>query len=652
EDSFFVYAAGLFDIGLVKLYASGDFQWAYTAGTAYDERAMAVETDSDGNVYLGGTFSGTVDFDPGPGVLNLVSVGNEDIFYCKLDSSGNLLWAFSIGGSGNDPCGVIKTDVNKNVYFTGGVSGTVDFDPGPGVYTLSSGSRNAFLLKLDSLGVFDWVARFQNPSAPADVNDLVVTDAGSLYMCGTFSDLTSYNCNGVISTLDASVSGNASYTAHLIKIKETGSFVWSKMIEGSFNLRAHAITAGIQDDVTMGGTFAGHTDMDPGTGVHMFSPSGLSGENDAFALNLDSSGNFQWAAQIGGYEYDRAENLNTDNDGNIYITGWCGAGTDFDPGPGTYYLPYDGNGDIFIVKLDSVGAFIFAKTLATNHGLFTSSIGSAGMYITSRTNNTYMDFDPGPGVYHDITYNSNQTYILKLKPCTPTQAVLHAVACNYYWAPDSISLWMQSGIYICTIPNVSGCDSVITIFLEVYNSPQADFTIFPDTANPHLWYILNQSLGNGPLSYTWDWGDGHSTTGQTPSHIYDTAGYYNICVTVTDTNGCSATYCDSSTYLYKGQGGFVYVNVINSLETESTNQNLALRIYPNPVAEWLVIEYLDPTPAELHIISLTGAVVKQQTIFSGKNQVSLMNLYSGIYIAEVRLQNGICRRGKFVIKNG
>ncbi|MCH2420088.1 MAG: hypothetical protein MK181_09770, partial [Acidimicrobiales bacterium] len=69
---------------------------------------MAV--DSSGNVYTAGSFSGTVDFDPGAGTANLSSNGSEDVFVSKLDSSGNYVWAKNFGVPGPDYGGSAAED--------------------------------------------------------------------------------------------------------------------------------------------------------------------------------------------------------------------------------------------------------------------------------------------------------------------------------------------------------------------------------------------------------------------------------------------------------------------------------------------------------------------------------------------------------------
>jgi hypothetical protein len=138
------------------LLAGGDFVWAKGLGGTGNDYGASITVDSSGNVYAIGKYVGTVDFDPGAGTFNLTSAGGGDIFVTKLDSSGNFVWARSMGGTGNEAGNSLALDSNSNVYLTGKFVGTADFDPGAGTFNLiSTGSDDIFVSKLDSDG--NWV---------------------------------------------------------------------------------------------------------------------------------------------------------------------------------------------------------------------------------------------------------------------------------------------------------------------------------------------------------------------------------------------------------------------------------------------------------------------------------------------------------------
>ena len=97
---------------------------------------MAV--DSSSNIYTTGTFTGTVDFDPGSGTFNLTSGTDQSIFVSKLSSSGQFVWAKGMTITSGTAVGTgIAIDQAGQVYSTGWFQSSVDFDPGPGMASLT-----------------------------------------------------------------------------------------------------------------------------------------------------------------------------------------------------------------------------------------------------------------------------------------------------------------------------------------------------------------------------------------------------------------------------------------------------------------------------------------------------------------------------------
>jgi len=154
-------------------------------------------------------------------------------------------------------------------------------------------------------------------------------------------------------------------------------------------------------------------------------------------------------------------------------------------------------------------------------------------------------------------------------------------------------------------------NSSYDIAIARFNNAYAYFNVYPDTIPLH-WVVTNEAKGSDPMSYLWSWGDGTTSTGATPSHIYSAPGFYNICLTITDANNCVSTFCDSSTYINRSQtnNSMIYVSVIQGPYTpvsvgvsEIANDN-SIELYPNPVSDMLTIKNVSAT--DLQVYDLLG----------------------------------------------
>jgi hypothetical protein len=354
--------------------------------------AQKVVTDSSGNVYTTGVFSGTADFDPGAGTTNLTSAGNADIFISKLDSSGNYIWAKQLGGAGEDRATSISVDSSGNVYTTGIFSGTADFDPGAGTTNLTSaGSADIFISKLDSSGNYVWVKQLGG-TGEDQATDISVDSSGNVYTTGVFSGTADFDPGA--STTNLTSAGSADI--FISKLDSSGNYVWAKQLGGAGEDRATGISVDSSGNVYTIGTFNSTVDFDPGAGTTNLTSAGSA---DIFISKLDSSGNYIWVKQLGGTGEDRATGISVDSSGNVYTTGTFNRTADFDPGAGTVNLTSAGLQDIFISKLDSGGNYIWAKKLGgtSNDNATGISVDSSGNVYTTGTFIDRVDFDPGAG---------------------------------------------------------------------------------------------------------------------------------------------------------------------------------------------------------------------------------------------------------------
>ena len=158
--SYTVSSSGSTNGFITKLNSQGSFIWGKVINSTSYAVLGSIQVDNVDNVVVAGYFRGVVDFDPSPAVVSYTAINSyySDSFVCKFDSAGNFNWVKVFGGPKHDECYAMKVDANANIYISGEFAETIDFDPGPGTFTLSSQSMyQGYLLKLDVGGNFIWV---------------------------------------------------------------------------------------------------------------------------------------------------------------------------------------------------------------------------------------------------------------------------------------------------------------------------------------------------------------------------------------------------------------------------------------------------------------------------------------------------------------
>ena len=264
-------SAGSYDIFLAKFDNNGNLVWAKNLGGLLDDYGQGLAVDGSGNVYSTGGFWGTADFDPEAGVYNLSSEGYYDIYISKLDMNGEFVWAKSMGGTATDSSSNIKIDESGYVYSTGFYNNTVDFDPGAGVYNLTSnGNRDIFISKVDNNGDFVW-ARTVGGSSGEGSADLELDANGNVYIVGGFFDTADFDPG--IGTLNLTSAGSGDI--FISKLDTHGNFAWAKNMGGTGNDFGRSLAVDGMGNAYCIGEFVGIADFDPGTGVYNLTSAGL-----------------------------------------------------------------------------------------------------------------------------------------------------------------------------------------------------------------------------------------------------------------------------------------------------------------------------------------------------------------------------------------
>ena len=463
-------------IYISKLSASGDFLWAIQIPTYVEFGNIEVRVDKDNNVYIASELRLPTDFDPGPGVYTLSPTGGWDAFVAKYDPNGNLVWAKKFGGPGDTVprSDVLDIDNDNNVIVCGNFNNTVDFDPGPGVYNITSTAHiQAFIVKLNNNGDFIWAKQFGNSPivySGSHIADVKCDLQGNIYATGDYSG----NCDFDPGSGSYSLQSQGMRDGYIAKLDPNGNFRWAKSVGNTtHDYYEFSDTRGIDVDashnVYIAGNFMGTFDFDPGSTTHILSSSNY----DWYVLKLNEQGDFVWVNTFGGSEGDIGADVAVGNDGSVYTIGTIGHTADMDPGPGVYSITtINQYGASALVKVNSNGGFISAASfdqIGSDYGACLTRRmvvnDLQNIYITGYVAGS-IDFDPGPDVYPLSSGGTQAPFVLKLARCTNiTTSTLNISTCNSFTLNNET--FDSTGTYIRTIPNSTGCDSIITLHLTI-----------------------------------------------------------------------------------------------------------------------------------------------------------------------------------------
>lgn len=409
---------GAEDLYITKYYPNGKLAWAKSFGSTGTDEGTALASDDHGCIYMTGVFSGVVDFDDGPGSTYLNGISAGDIFIQKIDTLGNIIWAKSMAGTGgtSNRSNSIAVDFESNAVFVTGVfEGTVDFDPSSGEnLQTASGAQDVFIQKLDLLGNAVWT-RILGSADNEKANSLTCDDSGNVYVTGAFEETLDLDPGTGILEKTA----NGEHDSFFLKLDADGELVWAKSIGSVYLDEAAAIKLDASGNIYITGYFQGSVDFDPGIGIAVISGDFMF--PDVYILKLSSLGEFKWVKDISGEtDSDFSQSICIDADGFIYTTGYFRGTNDFDPGVSTLDLTSNGESDIFVQKLDSLGNLVWAISAGgdgADEGRAIMLDQHQNICVTGFFNNT-VDFDPWALTSDQVSNGGDDIFVWKLNPDT------------------------------------------------------------------------------------------------------------------------------------------------------------------------------------------------------------------------------------------
>jgi uncharacterized delta-60 repeat protein len=294
---------GSVDAFITKFNSNGEKQWTQMMGSSSWDMAYALTTGADDSIYVAGL--ATESFD------GQTNSGFDDAFIAKFNSDGEKEWTQLLGSSRYDGAEALTTGADGAIYVGGRTGGSLDGQA-------NGGGTDAFVTKFNPDGQKQWTQLLGSSSMDWG-NALTTGTDGSIYIAGF-----------TLGSLDGQTnSGGAD--AFITKFNPNGTKAWTKLLGGSGDEIARALTTGADGSIYL----SGHTS-------NSLDGQATSGGVDAFIAKFNPNGEKEWTKLLGSNLDDYARSITIGAEGSIYVSGYTTGSLDGQVNSGDY--------DAFITK--------------------------------------------------------------------------------------------------------------------------------------------------------------------------------------------------------------------------------------------------------------------------------------------------------------
>lgn len=516
-----------------------DWQWAKKAGGSSFDNVTDIAVDTIGNTYVTGYFvSPTITFG---GITLINSAAYEwDFFIAKYDASGSVIWAKRVGGNMREFGKSIAVDKIGNCYVTGAFN-SPSITIGSTILYYASSDFNMFIVKYDANGNVIWA---KSAGGDSEGRGIAVDGNGNSYVTGFFRD--SHITFGSTTLIDTV---NVNNKIFIVKYDSSGNLIWAKKPMKSGSGYANKIAVDGAENSYIIGNFSS-TAIFFGNDT-LINNGGSNGTSDLFIIKCDTSGTVLWSKSAEGLYSDFITGIAVDSSGNSYVAGSYDSPTiTF----GSTLLINNSTGaddDMFIVKYDTNGSIIWAKSVGGTYDDIINDVsidGSGNIYTTGFYSNASINFG-------GVTLTNNNgldgySDIFLVKYDTSGSVVWgKSVGGSNYDGGSGVDVDANGNCYVAgnfVSPSINFGGTTITntttgangagwndIFIwKLCNNSSALPTV---TSNGTTTFCLGNSVtltANNANSYLW------TNTSITQSIIASSTGNYSVIET--EGNGCAA----------------------------------------------------------------------------------------------------------------
>ncbi|MEW6157005.1 MAG: immunoglobulin domain-containing protein, partial [Verrucomicrobiota bacterium] len=312
---------------LAKFTPQGEVAWIWHNGGALEDGGFPFTIGSDGKVFIWGSQFGTVQY----GSFSLTSNGASDCVIGCLDANGQFLWVRNLGSVRDEFGFGIAGGPEERITVTGSFAISTRFE---NQFLSSAGGQDSFVAQFDLEGKLLWI-RSLGGTADDSAGIAAVTPTGDVFVAGGFS--SSINL-GSESFLEAVADGSA--RIYLARLSAQGDWLWARSFGESGGIVINHIAVNAGGYVHLTGNLSGQVKFGETAFISR-------GDSDAWIAKISPWGNFHWARQLGGAGRDRGASVALDSSGGILAGGRFTGNVDFSGTP----LSSAGESDVFILRL-------------------------------------------------------------------------------------------------------------------------------------------------------------------------------------------------------------------------------------------------------------------------------------------------------------
>jgi hypothetical protein len=350
---------------------TGPHTWSKNYGDAAGQYGLAIAHDVAGNVFVAGSFSGSLVF----GGDTLTSVGGADVFIAKFGPDGAPAWGKSFDSGNNASARGVATDAQGNVVVVGQFTGKLNFG-GADLSSVGPNFDETFIVKLSSQGNHVWSKAFGDINSQIP-NGVAISATGDIAMVGDFQTDMIFDAIKL-----SSVGGTDAFVA---VFDSAGSAKWAKGFGDVSAQSAHAVAFDSAGNVLVTGDTAGAIDFGAGALP-------LVGSQNAWAAKLSGAGVVAWG-KLYGVSKATGEGIGADATGNVYLAGDHQGKIDFGGGA----LDNSNGPNVYVAKLDPAGKQIWSHTYGDSQSQHAKglSVDGKGHAVVAGTFSGAIDFGKG-----------------------------------------------------------------------------------------------------------------------------------------------------------------------------------------------------------------------------------------------------------------